>query len=147
MNERGFTIIEIFVVFVLVAAMVAFAIPRVSDRLTRVSVRSARDAVATLHAKARAAAIQRGRTTVLKRSGNVVLITTNHPVTGVLDTIDTPSDIYSRYDGVAMSWSPRDSVSFDARGIGRETSNTTIIFTRAGYADTLVVSSVGTVLQ
>lgn len=146
MNERGFTMIELFVVFVLVGALVAFAFPRISDRLTKVSVRSARDAVATLHAKARAAAIQGGRSTTLKRSGTSVMITTRHPVSGVLDTIDSPTDIYSRYDGVAMTWS-QDSVTFDARGIGGQASNTTITFTRSGYADTLVISSVGTVLQ
>jgi Tfp pilus assembly protein FimT len=146
MNERGFTMIELFVVFVLVGAMVAIAAPRISDRLTKISVRSARDAVATLHAKARAAAIQRGRSTTLKVSGTSVLITTLHPVSGVLDTIDQPTNVYSRYDGVTMTWS-RDSVSFDARGIGQQSTNTTITFSRAGYADTLVVSSVGTRIQ
>ena len=146
MNERGFTMIEIVVVFVLIGAMVAFAIPRISDRLTKVNVRSARDAVATLHAKSRAAAIQRGRSTTLKRSGTTVLITTQHPVSGVLDTIGSPIDIYSRYDQVAMVWS-RDSVTFDARGIGGQSSSTTITFGRSGYADTLVISSVGTILQ
>lgn len=146
MNQRGFTIIEILVVFVLVAAMVGFAVPRIADRITKQSVTSARDAVATLHAKARAAAVQRGSATTLKRSGTHVLITTRHPVTGALDTIDRPQDVYDRWGGVTMTWT-RDSLMFDARGLGQESSNTTVIFTRAGWADTLVVSSVGAILQ
>lgn len=147
MNNRGMTLIEIVMVFVLIGAMVGFAIPRVADRLTRINVSSARDAVATLHARARAVAIQRGRTVTLKRSGNRVFILAGHPVTGTRDTVGKSVDIFSRYSGVAMSWSPRDSVTFDARGIGGQTSNTTVTFTKSGYADTLIVSSVGTVIR
>lgn len=147
MNERGFTMIELFVVFVLISAMVAMAIPRIADRLTKSNVRSARDAVATLASTARAAAIQRGKSTTLKHSGTAVLVTSSNVVTGVLDTVGrNATDIYSRYGGVAMTWS-RDSVRYDPRGIGQESSNTTIIFSKSGYADTLTISSVGTILQ
>jgi prepilin-type N-terminal cleavage/methylation domain-containing protein len=61
MNRRGFTLIELLVAIIIVGAMSAFFFPRIADTLQKQNVRSARNAITTLHAKARAIAIQRGR--------------------------------------------------------------------------------------
>ena len=65
--------------------------------------------------KARAAAIQRGMPVRLVFSGNTVLIRSEHPVTGVIDTVGEAADLASRY-GVRVTAS-RDSLLFDPRGL------------------------------
>lgn len=143
MNRRGFTLIELLIAVGLVAVLVAMAVPRVGTALIRQSVRSARGAVVTMHAKARGAAIQRGRRTNLIFNGNTVLVLTRHPVTGALDTVGSAENLLSRY-GVTVS-TTRDTLSFDPRGLGMESSNTTIAVRKGAFADTIVISALGRV--
>lgn len=147
MTRRGMTLIELLIVIVIVGAVAGLAYPRVADGLRRESVRAARLAITGLHAKARANAIQRGRTSALVRSGDLLLIVSRNPVTGQPDTIGQPMDVNLEYGGaVAMSWT-RDTLTFDARGIGQEATATTIVVSRGTYADTIVVSPVGRIVQ
>src|ERR671931_541343 len=60
MGRRGFSLIEMFVVFVVVGVIVMIGAPRLRDAFEKTNVRSARIAVATSAAIARAAAVQRG---------------------------------------------------------------------------------------
>ncbi len=50
--------------------------------------------------------------------------------------------------GIGFTVNPtgRDSLVFDPRGLGTETSNTQIYVTLMGYADTITISPLGKVL-
>ncbi len=145
MTRRGFTLIEVLIVIGLVGVMAAFAVPRIGRTLARQSVRSARGAVETLHSKARAISIQRGRRAALVFNGDVAVIVSRHPVTGAVDTIGNPEDLHSRY-GVTCTTS-RDTLLFDPRGVGMESGNTTISVQKGPYVEGIVISSLGRVLR
>lgn len=146
MTRRGFTLIEILMVIAIIGAVAALTYPRIAEGLNRENVRSARQAITTMHARARATAIQRGRTTSLVHNGNVVLVLSRHPVTGALDTISDPVNIYNSYGGVVQTWS-RDTLVFDPRGVGMETSATSIMVRKAALADTIRITPVGSVIE
>ena len=80
------------------------------------------------------------------QSGNLVIIS-SHPVTGVRDTVGTVMNLVSRY-GVTFSVSPsRDSLIFDSRGLGTETSSTYIYVSKGGYTDTLEIGQLGRIAR
>jgi prepilin-type N-terminal cleavage/methylation domain-containing protein len=144
MGRRGFSLIEMVTVILIIGVMAAFFFPRIGGELDRRNVRSARSAVTTMHAKARATAIHRGRAVTLERNGNQLLILSTHPVTGVVDTVEQ-RDLYGNY-GVTLA-ATRDVLVFDPRGLGTEGSSTTFVVTRSGYADSVWITAVGSVVQ
>ena len=145
MNRRGFTLIEVLIAIGLVALLTAFSFPRIGRALARQNCRSGRGAVETMHSMARNVAIQRGRRAALVFQGNTAVVVSRHPVTGAVDTIGSPSDLHSRY-GVTLTAS-RDTLLFDPRGVGMESSNTTISVQRGPYVEGLVISPMGRVLR
>ena len=149
MNTKGFTLIEIIVVLGLIGLLAAVAFRSLGPSFTAQQVRSARDQVASMHAKARANAIRRGSVTTLHLTSGNLMITSREPLTGNPDTIGAVYDVVAKY-GVSFTMvsSPtRDSLVFDSRGIGTETSPTDIIVSRSGYTDTVTVSAVGRILK
>jgi len=145
MNRRGFTLLELLIALGLIAVMAALAVPRIGNALQRERVRSARGAVETMHAKARAAAIQRGRRTALIFQSNRLLVLTRHPVTGALDTIGSPEDLNSRY-GVTIT-TTSDTLVFDPRGLGMASSDTKITVRKGALTEGIVISSLGRILR
>src|SRR5207248_3255905 len=87
MQRSGFTTIEMVIVVVLIGLIAAIGFPKIRQSLDKANVRSARAAVGTLAATARAAAIQRGCPGVIHflATNATVWVTTNWP-TGV-DTV------------------------------------------------------------
>jgi prepilin-type N-terminal cleavage/methylation domain-containing protein len=65
MNKRGFSAIELLVVFVIIGIIAAFGIPRVRSAVIKSNVRSAKVSLGTLIVKARAAAVSRGCTATM----------------------------------------------------------------------------------
>ncbi len=145
MTERGMTLMELMTVVGLVGIVGGIVAPRVSDAVAREKVRSARNAIVTMHTTARATAIQRARTTTVVLRGDSVLIRSRHPVTGVEETVETPEDLAARY-GVTVT-ATREELRFDPRGLGAETYPTTIVVASGSHADTVTVSAIGRVLR
>ena len=143
-GRRGFSLVELLVVVIIIGAIAAMFFPRIGPALQHQNVHAARAVITTLHARARATAVQRARTVSLVHEGAAVLLVSRHPVTGAVDTIDW-QDLTARY-GVALAFT-RDTLQFDPRGIGMELGSTTIIVSRAAYADTIVVTAVGGILR
>lgn len=145
MNQRGVTLIELLIVIVLIGIMAGFGFPRLGDAITKQNVRSARTLFVGVHAKARATAIQRGSQTQLILSGGRVTIQSTNPVTNAVQQVGNVEDLGERY-GVTVQPSAV-TLTFDARGIGRETTETTISITKGSYGSRIVISPVGRVIQ
>lgn len=145
MNRRGMTLIEVLIVLVLVGAMAGFAFPRIGSALTKLNVRSARALFISMHAKARATAVQRGsRTQLILQNGQLTIQSVN-PVTNATQVVGNVEDLGGRY-GVTVSPSSL-TLSFDARGIGMETSQTTISIAKGAYSTQIVLSPAGRVIR
>ena len=143
-RSRGLTLIEMVIVMTLIGLISAIAYPKLGSTLTRQDINGARSMITTMHAKARAAAVSRGRRTAMAlTAGNLVIISRN-PVSGVADTVGTPENVRQRY-GVSVTVNPsnRDSLIFDSRGIGTESATTWVYVTKGGFADTIEVAPLG----
>ena len=76
MDRRGFSLIELVIAIVLIGLMAAFMMPRIGDVIQKQKVRSARNAITTMHARARATAIRlkaRRRRTMQARSASATM--------------------------------------------------------------------------
>jgi len=134
-NERGFSLLEVLTVMVMIGIIVAMGIPKFGTTMTRQNVRGARQLITTMHSRARNAAITRGRATKLAINNCNLVILSAHPVTGVTDTVGrTAEDVVGRYSVTfTVNPSTRDTLSFDARGLGTEGSATTIFVSKSHY--------------
>lgn len=149
MNQRGFSLMEILTVMVMVGILAALGIPKFGNTMSRQNVRGARMQITTMHSRARTSAVSRGRLTGLViRNGNLVIISRN-PVTGAVDTVGkTAQDVVAKY-GVTFSVNPstRDTLVFSPRGLGSEATATTIYVSKSGFADTITISPLGRILH
>lgn len=147
-GRRGFTLIEMLMVFVIVGIVVAFGLPRLRDSLQKSNVRSAKSALATLVAKARAAAVARGCTaTVGFTSGTtgtvaISVCRVNAAGTQILGGVDS---LAARYN-VAMTPSAG-TLQFDPRGLSVSYSGMTVVFTSGTITDSVVINPLGKVVR
>lgn len=137
-SRLGVTLAELLVALTIVAVVAGFAVVRIGRVRDAMAVRSATIEVEQALSLARESAVAwratvsvrvdslRGRLDV--RRGNALLRT---------------RDLLAEY-GVRVAGT-RDSVVYDARGLGRGAANATFVVRRGVTADTLVVSRLGRV--
>ena len=119
MRREGFTITELIVVLVMIAASMAVALPAMVDAYQRWSVRTGADEFASAHRLARSSAVWYGRLAELHvdpASGHFwVEVDT---ATGAVMK-DTVGPVKRLKPGVQLSLDPadRDVICFDARGV------------------------------
>lgn len=147
-SRAGFTLIEAALVFVLIGIITAYAYPRLTSASAKNNVRSARGHIISLFGKARAAAIETGRTTTLNFNSSSAWITASPRLTvggtGTIDTVGQVDDLTTRY-GVTVTWAPASQLTVDPRGFG--STATTVWVTRQGLVDSMVVSGFGRVIK
>jgi Tfp pilus assembly protein FimT len=136
--RAGTSLPEMVVVLVLTAILLGIAIPRLRESAERAAVRGAvADIVSTLSA-ARQLAVSRG-------GGVSVAIDAPGATLRVLRYDDTlATRPLGRMFGVTVT-STRDSLAYDARGLGSGAANLTFVVVRGMTADTVVVSRLGRV--
>jgi Tfp pilus assembly protein FimT len=134
---------ELMIVVTIMGLMLAVALPYLHNQTSKTAARSAADAVTALHARARMAAISRGRTAklVIPAGTNKVLVVAGKVATAGLDTLGHVVDLAGQY-GVTIT-STSDTIAFSPRGIGNFGSAITIIISKSGFSDTLIVSRGG----
>ena len=134
----GTSMPELVAVLLLTAILLAIAVPRLHQGAERAAVRgAAADVVATL-SMARQLAVSRGgrvSVSVDAPAGTLRIIHDD-------DTLATRP--LGRMFGVTVS-STRDSLTYDARGLGSGAANLTFVVARGMTADTVVVSRLGRV--
>jgi prepilin-type N-terminal cleavage/methylation domain-containing protein len=150
-HRRGFTLIEMLMVILIIAMLVLIGYPKVSRAMVKTNVRGARTTLANMFAKARTVATQTNRKTRLKFSGNRVWIVASPRLlagAGTVDTIGPVENLNTLY-GVSVTSSPVvDSVTFDPRGLaGGFGATSTLKVARSGHTDSIVVDGVGRVVK
>lgn len=132
------TLIELLIALAVTATMLAVAVPPIAAGRDRASVHAASRDVETLFADARAQALTR-RVTVW-----LVLDSAGRRASLRIPGIGTRSRPVGSLYGVSLH-ATRDSMSYDARGLGRGAANLTVVLERGRARDSLVVSRLGRV--
>jgi prepilin-type N-terminal cleavage/methylation domain-containing protein len=146
MGRKGFTLIEMIIVFVLIGLIAAMGLPRLRDGLEKQNIRSAKALVATLAATARGAAIQRGCAATLNMTTDSVWVTAcgvNPPAANV--QVGTKKLVGDEFN-VRLSPSAG-SVVYDPRGIATVFQTTTVQIIGPHWQDQVIINQVGKVIK
>jgi prepilin-type N-terminal cleavage/methylation domain-containing protein len=149
--RKGFTLIEMLLVVIILGVVAVLGFPRMSAGMTRANVRGARTTLINLMAKARTAATQTNRITLVKIEGDnaVVLMRPRRllPVAGNdADTLGAVARLGETY-GVTVT-ATIDSVRFDPRGLGSGFgTGTTFLVSKNGTTDTITIDGLGRVTK
>lgn len=148
MSRRdGFTLIEMLTVVVLISAVVLMSWPLMRSAKYKSELRSARTSVASMYARARSAAVQYNRATILAFNGPsaVVLATPRLQAGGTVDTVGRVNNLGVGY-GVTVA-STSDSLRVDPRGFGGNAGTVTVRLSKGGFTDSVVISGYGRLVQ
>lgn len=135
---RGFTLLEMVMVVILIGVLTAIVVPPLGRALDRAAVAEAAERYAALHETARQLAIARGR------HARVELDSTQRRAVIALRRSGTVWDTLAVQSlGRAGLSASRTMVTFSPLGIGFGASNTSIIFSAGMAAETVTVSRTG----
>src|SRR5947208_2026919 len=125
MGNKGFSMIELIAVLILIGVIASIGFPRLRDGLEKQNVRSSKALIATLAATARGAAIQRGCPATLNMTADSVWVTAcgvNPPAANV--QVGTKKLIGDDF-GVTLGPSAG-TIVYDPRGIATVFQTTTV---------------------
>ena len=150
MSRRdGFTLMEMLIVIVVISAVSLISVPSIRSAKLKSELRSSRTAVAGMYARARSAAIQYNRSTIVAFNGaSVAVLATPRMVAAAGSTVDTIGRVNNL--GVAYGVtvaSTSDSLRVDPRGFGANTAAVTVRLTRAEFTDSVVIGAFGRLTQ
>ena len=154
--RRGFSFIELMIVFVIFGLIATIGVPRFDYMRSTTKMRSAKTHITSTLATARATAIRRGRVAEVRRTNNVITVV-SETVTGgttVTETIVQPVRLDSLY-GVTVAATAPTLVRYDSRGLaslvtgtGNLTSGTGVFaYTRDTYRDSVCITRFGAVMK
>jgi len=138
-SRRGFSIIELMIVFLVFGVVAAIGFPRFSYAREVAAMRSAKTQIATTLATARAAAIRRSGGAEVRATGNSISV-----VAGT-ETVVPPILLDSTYH-VSLAVAPG-VVRYDARGLAVLDSTVKFVFTRATHRDSVCITRLGAVMR
>ncbi len=144
MGRKGFSMIEMVVVIILIGLIASIGFPRLRDSLEKQNVRSAKALIATLAATARGAAIQRGCSATLNMTVDSIWVTAcgvNPPAASV--QVGTKKLVGDEFN-VTLS-STAATVVYDPRGITTQFQATTIRVIGPNHRDSVMINEVGRV--
>jgi prepilin-type N-terminal cleavage/methylation domain-containing protein len=148
-HTKGFTLIETLMVVTILGTVVLIGYPRMSAGMASSSLRGARTTLINLVTKARTAATQTNRISLLKIDGNnafVLLRPRLLPGAGNADTLGPVEQLGETY-GVTIT-AAIDSVRFDPRGLGTGFgTGTAFLVSRNGHSETITVDGLGRVTK
>jgi len=135
-RPSAFTLAELLVVLVVMSVLLGLSFRRLSSAADQAAVRGATSDAAAVFRRARSEAIYR------RASVAVVIDTLRGSVAARADTVLLVLRGLGSGYGVRLT-ATRDSMAFDARGLGIGAANLSIIARRGRSVDTLFVSRLG----
>ena len=149
MSRRdGFTLIEMLTVVVVISAVSLIGFPRIRSAKYKSDLRSARTSVASMYARARSAAIQYNRATILAFNGSTAVVLATPRLVAAGGTVDTVGPVNNLSLGYgATVTTTNDSLRVDPRGFGGNTAAVTVRVAKAEFTDSIVVGAYGRLIQ
>jgi len=147
-ERRGFSLIELLVVVVLIGILVLLGFPRLQVALSKAGIRNAKSTLLTMYTRTKSVATESSRSAKLNFAGNVVYITASPRLNGGagVDTVGQRMNLAGNY-GVTLTVSTgATSIDVDPRGLAGS-STTYLILTRGGYRDSLTIAPFGRIIQ
>ena len=149
--RRGFTLLELVLVLVIIGVTTGFAIPRLRSVSDRMTLSGAKSDLASAVAMTRAAAIQKGREgRLVVRSNRVIVVVDTARVGGTaLSMTLLDHNLKSRRAVLVVPRAVSDTMlPFNSRGYARTRSGGTAVYALegpGGLRDSVCVSSFGVV--
>jgi prepilin-type N-terminal cleavage/methylation domain-containing protein len=143
--RRGFTLTEMLIVIVVMSLLALFTIPRFEGLYEANRIASARQDITTAIATARAAAIQKGRTSTLTLAANQLSVTVTNA--GGTQTTVIPRIPLDTLYGVRVTFS-NSPLTFDVRGFVSPTLPSRGIFNLQGLSrsDSVCITVIGQII-
>ena len=143
---NGFSLIEMLIVLVIIGLASLIALPRLNRAFAQSNVLSAKARIAALYSMARATAVSRNQTAILRVNGNQVYVYArprrNLPIgANTIDTVVRPMNVSTSF-GVTLGGGV-DSVRVAPTGLGLDSA--VISFSKYTSLDTLYISRYGRV--
>jgi prepilin-type N-terminal cleavage/methylation domain-containing protein len=152
LDRRGFNLVEVLVVIVLIGVVIGFATPTLTRIGNGANLRGARGALITAVNVAKSSAVTTGKCSYLKLNNNAVTVFLTACSGGSQTEVISNRNFGTDYSvavtmqkgtGTALTV---DSLGFDPRGIPVDHSQTTTFtITKSGESKTLVVGAYGKV--
>ena len=146
MRRKGFTTIELMIVVIIIATLVAIGFPRLMNVYEKQNVRSAKAYLATMMSTARNAAIQRGCTATLNLTVDSAWVTAcgiNPPAAIVqVGTKKLIGDDFRVTLGPSVA-----ALSYNPRGVTTVVQTVTVRVIGPHYTDSIMVNSLGRVVK
>ena len=137
-GHGGHTILELIIVLLMTAVVLAIAVPRTVSMLDRISVHAAASDIAATLGSAR----------TLAMAARLPVAVHVDTASGVLRVRRGPEALFSRNVGHAHGVrikATRDSLAFGPRGLGLGAANLSIVVSRRAVVETVFVSRLGRV--
>lgn len=149
-RRRGFSLVEMLIVVVIIGIMVGIGLPKMRTGMTNNNVRAARTALINMIAAARNAGSQTNRSTWVKIEGNraVVLARPRLDFVGGSTGADTigPIQNLGQLYGVTVT-ATVDSFRFNPTLTSLDVIGTTFTISRSGHVETVAVDGLGRVIK
>ena len=143
-TRRGFSFIEILMVFTIFGLVVAITLPRFNYVRAGSNVRAAKVQISSQLASARAAAIRRGRSAQFHAAADSIWVTVDSA--GVQRVLIRKLGLGDAYD-VSLS-ATNQTITFDSRGLVTDLAATAkYVLTRGERRDSVCVSRLGVDLR
>ena len=141
-QRSGFTLLEVMMVMVMAALIIAMAVPKFGQLRESGRMKAARTQMISTLSTARAAAIQNGRPARWIRIGDQVIVQTTNNA-GNFTTFMKPVDFNTAYK-VSLN-STSSLVNYDARGFATGANNFRV-YIRGATVDSICITNAGAVL-
>jgi prepilin-type N-terminal cleavage/methylation domain-containing protein len=149
-RRRGFSLVEMLIVVVIIGVMLSIGFPKLRTGMTNNNVRGARTALINMIAGARNASSQTNRSTWVKIEGNRAVVLARPRLDGTggstaADTIGPVQNLGQLY-GVTVT-ATVDSFRFNPTLTSLDVVGTTFTISRSGHVETVAVDGLGRVIK